>query len=447
VVSGYASSGDRHIAYRVDGTGPDLLGLAGTLFSVDVLAEQPRAESYYRRLAAFCRLIRYDYRGVGRSDPVDVGVRLSVDAMVDDALSVLDTLEVDRATVMSEGGVFTHIAFRLAAKSPDRVASLVLVNPTARVVEAEGYVQGHPVARVEGYIDENIDPAREWVHPEVEQDEIALMVPSLKDDLAFRDWWVSAAQRSASPATAKTILSALMMSDSRSLLETLNVPTLVLHRRAGEMVPITQGRFVADHIPGARMIELPVADDVVWAIGADTVVDHVEDFMTGRRSGRSERVVLTVLFTDIVDSTRTAAALGDREWRARLETHDSIVRRELARFDGHEVNTTGDGFLATFDSPTQAVRAADAIGRAAQRAGVDVRTGMHTGECERRGNDLMGVAVHLASRVAAKAGAREVLVSRTVRDLVAGSGIRFVDRGEYELKGIPERIQLFALEE
>lgn len=448
VQSGYAATGDHHhVAYWVDGAGEDVLSLAGTLFSVDVLAEQARAVRFFNRLAGFCRLVRYDYRGVGRSDPVDVGAPASVDAMVGDALAVLDALEVERLTVMSEGGLFSHVAFGLAAAAPERVASLVLVNPTARLIETDGYPEGLAVAMVEGYLRDNSSPAQEWVDPDDGLDEIARMVPSLSDDLAFRDWWVSASRRSASPATAKTILAALTSADSRSLLGALRVPTVVLHRHSGSMVPLPQGRFVADRIAGAQLIELPVADDVVWGAAADTVADHVEEFTTGRRRGRSERVVVTVLFTDIVDSTSVAAALGDREWSARLEMHDAIVRRELARFDGREIKTTGDGFVAAFESPTQAVRAADAIGRAAARARMDVRAGLHTGECERRADDLAGFAIHLASRVAGQAGPREVLVSRTVRDLVAGSELRFADRGEHELKGVPEPWKLFALEE
>jgi class 3 adenylate cyclase len=321
----------------------------------------------------------------------------------------------------------------------------VLVNPTARIVEADDYPEGHPVAMIDSYLAENIDPAAEWLDAENGEDELMLLVPSLAGDQAFRSWWTSAGQRSASPATAQAVLGALMRADSRALLPTIETPTLVLHPKDGRITPLAQGRHVTDHLRDARLVELPGGDQVIWAGDADAVLDHVEELLTGRRGGRVHRVLTTVLFTDIVDSTRTAATLGDRAWRSRLETHDALVRRELARFGGREVNTTGDGFVAAFDSPTQAVLAAASISRAAADAQVDVRAGLHTGECELRGEDLAGIAVHIASRVAGAAGAHEVLVSRTVRDLVGGSDLRFADRGEHDLKGVPERWQLFAL--
>ena len=226
----------------------------------------------------------------------------------------------------------------------------------------------------------------------------------------------------------------------------VSVPTLVLHSRDNRSYPSATRHYLAEHIADARLVELPGSDSSMWGELADVAVDEIEEFITGRRSGAIERVLTTVLFTDIVDSTAQAAELGDRAWNARLEQHDAIVRRELARFGGREVNTTGDGFVASFDSPTQAVRCAHAIVAASADAGIRVRTGLHTGECERRGDDLAGLAVHIAARVAAAADAGDVLVSRTVRDLVGGSESRFVDRGEHELKGVPERWQLFALE-
>jgi class 3 adenylate cyclase len=445
--TGYASNGGVHLAYRVEGSGPDLLVIAGTLISLDVLDEQPRAAAYLRRLTSFCRTIRYDLRGVGRSDPVSLGTDLNVDDMVADARAVLDAVGTEQVAVLAEGGGLSTVALRLAVTEPTRVRALVLVNTTARLLEDIDY-PGVPASLVDDYLHDNIDPANDWRHPDADDEdggEVATLLPSLAADKAFRTWWDQAGQRSASPGTARAVLGAVLRCDSRLLLSEICGPALVLHAREGRITPVEQGRYVADHIAGARFVELPGGDQVVWATNADPLLDQVEEFLTGRRTGRVERVLTTVLFTDIVDSTQTAAVLGDRAWRDRLEIHDALVRRELARFGGREVNTTGDGFVASFDSPTQAVLAAASISRAAAEVGIDVRGGLHTGECERRGDDLAGIAVHLASRVAATAGAREVLVSRTVRDLVSGSDLRFEGRGEHDLKGVPERWQLFAL--
>jgi class 3 adenylate cyclase len=434
-----------HLAYRVEGSGPDVLVIGGTLLSLDVLDEEPRAAAYVRRLASFARVIRYDLRGVGRSDPVSLGVDLSIDDMVSDARAVLDAVGSEQVAVLAEGGGTSNVALRLAASEPARVRALVLLNTTARLLQDDDYLQGWSASLADSYLQDNIDPGQEWRHPDAEGDDVAMLLPSLADDKAFRSWWDQAGQRSASPGTARAVLGAVVRCDSRALLSSIAVPTLVLHAREGRVTPLEQGRYVAEHVPGARLVELPGGDQVVWATDADPVLDHVEEFLTGQRTGRAERVLTTVLFTDIVDSTRVAAALGDRTWRRHLEAHDRLVRRELVRFGGREVNTTGDGFVAAFDSPTQAVLAAAAISRAAAEAGIDVRAGLHTGECERRGDDLAGIAVHLASRVAATAGPREVLVSRTVRDLVGGSELSFEDRGEHELKGVPENWRLFAL--
>ncbi len=445
--TGYASNSGVHLAYRVEGTGPDLLVIPGTLISLDVLDEQPRAAAYLRRLTSFCRTIRYDLRGVGRSDPVSLGTDLDVDDMVADARAVLDAVGTEQVAVLAEGGGLSAVALRLAASEPARVRALVLVNTTARLLEDNDY-PGMPASLVDDYLQDNIDPANDWRHPDADDEDggdVATLLPSLADDKAFRTWWDQAGQRSASPGTARAVLGAVLRGDSRVVLSEISAPALVLHAREGRITPVEQGRYVADHIAGARFAELPGGDQVVWATDADALLDQVEEFLTGRRTGRVERVLTTVLFTDIVDSTQTAAALGDRAWRDRLEIHDALVRRELGRFGGREVNTTGDGFLASFDSPTQAVLAAASISRAAVEAGIDIRAGLHTGECERRGDDLAGIAVHLASRVAAAAGAREVLVSRTVRDLVSGSDLGFEDRGEHHLKGVPERWHLFAL--
>ncbi|HWS45590.1 MAG TPA: adenylate/guanylate cyclase domain-containing protein [Acidimicrobiia bacterium] len=444
-VSGYARSEGGHIAYRAAGEGTDILRVAGNLIAVGLLDEEPHAARYLRRLGSLGRLIQYDLRGVGQSDPVESGRDLSVELLASDARAVLDALHVDRAVVLCEGGSFATIALTLAANAPERVQALVLINATARTIAADDYPEGHPAERIERFVTENIDPDRKWVDPEAGADDVDLTAPSLARDDTFRQWWVEAGRKSASPATALALLGVVVRSDVRAALARITAPTLVLHTRRNVMTPVTQGRFLADHIEGARFVALPGADQSVWSGDTDRLLDEVEEFLTGRRGGSTERVLATVLFTDIVDSTRRAAELGDGAWRTVLETHDAVIRRELARYGGREVNTTGDGFVAAFESPTQAVRSASAIVNASSGAGIDVRAGLHTGECERRGDDLAGLAVHIAARVAAAAHPGEVLVSRTVRDLVGGSELRFTDRGEHELKGIPERWQLFAL--
>ncbi|MDQ1476669.1 MAG: hypothetical protein QOE62_1898 [Actinomycetota bacterium] len=443
VTSGYAKNGGAHIAYSVSGVGPiDVLGLSAYTLATDSLAEEPHAAGYERRLASFCRLVRFDSRGIGLSDPVDVVAGITLADIARDALAVLDTIGVARATLLADdGGV--PIALTLATMAPERVDRLILVNGYARMMNDDDYPHGHPPGLVMSFLETNTDPDAEWRFDG--GDDRAVMAPSLKNDAAFGEWWVRASRRGASPATALALLRATALADVRKLLPRVGAPTLVIHRRDNVFTPVGCGRYLGENIAGAKYVELPGADQVPWSGDGNAILDEVEEFLTGQRTGSGERVLATVLFTDIVDSTRLAAAMGDQAWRARLENHDAIVRTELRRYGGREVNTTGDGFLAAFESPTQAVRCARAIVDAAG-AQVEVRTGVHTGECERRGNDLAGLAVHIAARVAAAAGPGEVFVSRTVRDLVGGSDARFADRGEYELKGVPERWQLFALE-
>ena len=441
--TGYAKNGGAHIAYSVSGDGPiDVLALSAYTIATDSLAEEPHAAAYERRLASFCRLIHFDTRGIGLSDPVDLSVGVTLTDLAGDALVVLDAVGAERCTLLADdGGVPTAIT--LAAMAPARVERLVLVNGYARMTNADDYPHGHAPDLVRAFLETNIDPDAEWRFDE--GDDRSVIAPSLKDDAAFGEWWVRSSRRGASPATALALLRATALADVRDLLAAVNVPVLVIHRRDNFFTPVGCGRYLAENIAGAKYVELPGADQIPWSGDGDAILDEVEEFLTGQRTGTGERVLATVLFTDIVDSTRTAADLGDRAWRARLENHDAVVRQELRRYNGREVNTTGDGFFAAFDSPTQAVRCARAlIGDAS--AQVEVRVGIHTGECERRGDDLAGLAVHIAARVAASAGAGEVLVSRTVRDLVGGSELRFADRGEHELKGVPERWQLFALE-
>jgi class 3 adenylate cyclase len=442
--TGYAKSGNVHVAYSVVGDGPLTLQYLSTYtLSIDSLDEEPHVASYYRRLAAFSRLVRQDVRGIGLSDPVDPAEGLTVEAFAQDALAVMDAVGADRVVLVAEAGA-GPAAIELATHHPERVQALVLVNTYACLFADEGNPAGHPRDFLEQFLDQNIDPDATWDF--AGDDDLAIIAPSLRGDGRFREWWSRASRRGASPATARAMLTMTMFADARDRLGEITVPTLVLHRRGNRFIPVGLGRAMAEHIPGARLVELPGTDHAPYSGDSDAVVDEIEEFLTGRRTQGGERVLATVVFTDIVDSTGRAVAMGDKAWHAYLDTHDRIVRAEIARFGGREVNTTGDGFLSAFSSPTQAVRCARSIVTAAAAAGIAVRVGAHTGECEIRGSDLAGLTVHIAARVAALAASGEVLVSRTVRDLVAGSELRFVPRGEHELKGVPEAWQLFALE-
>jgi class 3 adenylate cyclase len=441
---GYAKSGGAHLAYSVLGSGVlDLVYVSSFTVSIDSLDEEPHAAHYFRRLASFSRLIRFDVRGIGLSDPIDPADPPTVASAARDLEAVFDACNLERAVVVSDAGGWSA-AIEFAATRPERVVALVVVNGCARVMADDDYPHGHPREVIESFLEQNMDPDASWSL--AGDDDLALIAPSMRDDAQFRTWWVRASARGASPASAGALLAMTARADVRDRLAALNVPTLVIHRTDNVFVPVDLGRYLGEHIRGARYVELPGADHAPWTGGADEIIDEIEEFLTGQRSGGGERTLATVLFTDIVDSTGRAASLGDQAWRAYLDAHDTLVRSELRRYGGREVNTTGDGFLGAFDSPTQAVRCAHAIVTSAAARGIAVRAGAHTGECEQRGNDLAGLTVHIAARVAALAASGEVLVSRTVRDLAAGTGLQFVNRGEHNLKGVPEPWQLFALE-
>jgi class 3 adenylate cyclase len=442
--TGYAkSTGGAHLAYTVTGDGPiDVVYTTGYTISVESFDEEPHVARTFRRLASFSRLTRFDPRGIGASDPIDPVNPPTIDDQAADVLAVLDAVGIPRATLVGESGSGGGI-IQLAATHPDRVAHLVLVNTAARYIADDDYA-GIPREYVEQFLSENMDPDVEWSNDGA--DDVRLLVATMADDPHFRGWWARAARRGASPAAARAIVGSNTRADSRAYLSQITAPTLVIHGAHNDFVPTALGRYLGATIPGAMYVELEVRDNSMLGLDADAYVDEIEEFVTGRRSGGTDRVLTTLLFTDIVDSTKRAAELGDRAWHALLDRHDASVRAEFVRYGGREVNTTGDGFLGAFDAPTQAVRAGQAIVRRAAGDGLEVRVGVHTGECERRGSDLAGLTVHIAARVAARAGAEEVLVSRTVCDLVTGSDLRFVDRGEHELKGVPERWQLYALE-
>jgi class 3 adenylate cyclase len=438
----YANSGGAYVAYQVIGEGSrDLLVVMEGFISVEMMDDEPRLARCMARLGSFARLIRFDRRGIGLSDPVSPSTPPTLEQWVQDAIAVLDAVESERAIVLASVEA-SSVGLLLAAIHPDRVQSVVVVNGFARALVDVDYPEGLPLEALTQLIDRSVaSPA------DGNSDFLLAVVPSAANDAEFRLWWDLAGRRGASPGTAKALLSVAIESDIRAVLPAIRVPTLVVHLRDDPLTQIRAGRYIADHVPGARWVEVPGADDYWWASdSASLVLDEVEKFVTGALATPPQnRVLSTILVTDIVSSTERAIELGDHRWRDMLDSHDKAVRRQLVRFRGTEVNTTGDGFLATFDGPARAVGCACAIRDVARQLGVEVRSGVHTGEVELRGDDVAGVAVHIAARVAALAEPSTVWVSRTVTDLVTGSGIRFSDRGNHDLKGVPGTWALYAV--
>lgn len=438
----YASSGDVHIAYQVLGQRPlDLLLFTAANVSIDSMDEEPALVRFHDRLLTFSRLIRFDSRGLGLSDPLAQSELPALEQWVDDAVAVLDAVGVRSAAVLVDLDSASK-AIMLAATHPDRVSRLVIINGTARVQAAPDYPFGVPAEVLDMFLGAVTKPDA------VEEgfDDLALFAPSVQDDPAFRSWWVRAGRRSASPSTARAILRMHFLADVRELLPLVRAPVLVVHRGDCLTIRSEHGRYLAEHIPDASYLELPGQDSLYWVGATEEMLAEIEQFLTGTsQAPEPDRVLATVLFTDIVGSTGQASAMGDRAWRDRLDSHDAMVRRQLERFRGKEVNTTGDGFLATFDGPARAIQCACALRDGAQQLGVVVRVGLHSGEVELRGDDIAGISVHIGARVVAIAEPGEVLVSRTVADLVAGAGIEFDDRGERELKGVPGSWRVYAV--
>ena len=436
----YASRGDLDIAYQVLGDGPiDLLAMPGPFIPIDSIDSEPSMYRFYRRLSSFCRVIRFDHRGMGMSSRIGAD-KITPACWAEDAVAVMDAVGCERATVFASG--FTAMsALYLAADRPERVANLVIVNGAARVLWAPDYEAGtHPsVAGPFTSVAMESDAVEQGV------DVLAAVAPSVARDQAFRAWWDAAGNRAASPSMARRSGQALVDGDARDKLSRVTSPTLVIHREDAAFVRAAHGRYLAEHIAGARYVELPGEDTLYWVGDAMPILSEIEEFITGSRGGAdTERVLTTIVFTDIVGSTQRAAALGDDHWRDLLDSHDYAVRRELQRFGGREVNTAGDGFVATFSSPSVAIDCAQAIGAAVRTLGIEVRVGIHAGEVEMRGLDIAGMAVHIGARVAALAGPGEVLVSSTVREIVTGSHRTFTDRGEHQLKGVPGTWCLYA---
>jgi DNA-binding SARP family transcriptional activator/class 3 adenylate cyclase len=442
-VTRYAKSSDADIAFHVQGIdSPDLLMFSSALLPIDAMYEEPSLTRFNNRLASFSRLIQFDVRGVGMSESFAPSSPPTLEQWVHDAAAVMDAAGSERATVFGPRDASLH-AILLAATYPDRVSSLIIVNGSARPSRADDYPIGIPQHVLDAFLQVNMEPDA------VDQgfDYLALAAPSVAGDDAFRAWWNRAGNRGASPARARAIQAVYLQADVRPVLPLVRVPTLILHRRDDASWRAPHGRYLAEHIPGARYVELPGADDLYWVGDTDQMLDEIEEFVTGARPAPStDRVLATVLFTDIVGSTRHIAEVGERRWRDLLDHHDLVVREQLERFRGREVKMTGDGVLATFDGPARAVLCACAIRDATAQLDLDIRAGVHIGEVEVRGEDIGGMAVHIAARIEALAEPGEVLVSRTVVDLIVGSGIEPTDRGERVLEGVPGDWRLFAVE-
>jgi class 3 adenylate cyclase len=432
----YALSGEASIAYQVVGEGPiDLVLVWGTMSHVELLWEDPFTTHYVNRLAAFSRVIMFDKRGCGLSDRISG--QPTLEERMDDVRAVMDAVGSERAVIFgeSEGG---PMSIMFAATYPERTSHLVLYGSFARLVDAS-FPGAYAPAEYAAIIDRL---ANGWGHG----DAMGWFAPSWARDFPdlVREEGGKFERAAFSPGGFRQLMMMHGDIDARDIAATVAVPTLVLHRVGDQVIDVRQGRWLAAHIPGARLVELEGDDHMPSAGDADALVDQIEEYLTGKQTVQTpERALATVMFTDIVGSTAQAAAMGDARWRTVLDQHEALVRRQLASHRGSEIKTTGDGFLATFDGPARAVRCASEISRTVAAAGVQVRAGLHTGEVELRGSDIGGIAVHIASRIAGLADGGQILTSRTVKDLVAGSGIRFTDLGEFTLKGVPDSWQVY----
>ncbi len=432
----YAKSGDVHIAYRVFGDGPrDLVLIPGTLSHVDLFWEFPVNQYLLKRLTSFARVIVFDKRGQGLSDRVG---EQTLEERIGDVRAVMDAAGSDRATIYgwSEGG---PMSLMFCATYPERTAALVLCGSFACMKAEPWAVSQEQWARFVQMVEAH------WGKGVL----VPINAPSRVKDEAFVQWFARLERAAASPGAILALMRANYEIDVRHVLPAIQAPTLILHRVGDKTVPVEAGRYLAEHIRGAKYVELPGEDHLQQAYEPevlDLLIDEIEEFVTGERHRpEPDRVLVTVMFTDIVGSTERAAELGDRRWRELLEGYLGTARTQLERFRGQEIDVAGDGLFATFDGPARAIRCACAIRDAVRQLGLEVRVGLHTGECEVAGPKVSGIAVHTGARVAAAAWPQDVLVSATVKDLVAGSGIRFDDRGSHVLKGVPGKWRLFAV--
>jgi pimeloyl-ACP methyl ester carboxylesterase/class 3 adenylate cyclase len=435
----YANSGGVNIAYQVRGAGPvDLVHVGGWISHIEVVREDPAIVRFQRSLGRFSRVVDFDKRGTGLSDRVPDAQLPTMEERMDDIRAVMDAVGLERASLFgfSEGG---SLAMLFAATYPHRTVNLVLWGSHASMVRRPGYPWGMTSEQIE---EAALAYGERWGTGVG----LGAFAPSRREDPATWQWWARFQRMATSPGAAVALLRMNAEIDVRGVLRAISAPTLILHRRQDLISAVGHGRYLAEHIPGARLVEFDGADHWPWVGEMSPIVEEVEEFLTGSRHGpEPERVLATVLFTDIVGSTERAAQLGDRAWRDLLQRHDAMVRDALERHRGREVKTIGDGFLPTFDGPARAIRCARTIRANAPGLGLDVRAGLHTGECELIGEDIGGLGVHIGARVAALAASSEVLVSRTVTDLVAGAGIAFQLRGTHQLKGVPGDWELFAV--
>ena len=435
----YAKSGAHNIAYQVFGKGPlDIVFVPGFVSHVENGWDEPRLARYYRRLASFARVILLDKRGTGMSDPVSPEHLPTLEERMDEVRAVMDAAGSRRAALIgvSEGG---PMALLFAATYPDRTSAIVVFGSFARISWAPDYPQGiqrdvweQALSRME----------KGWGTGVM----LGAIAHSLANDAEFRAQWGRFQRQAASPGAAVAVMRMAYELDTRSILPAIRVPTLILHNDQDRMIPAQHGRFIAQHITGANYVELPGVDHLFFTANADAFLDRMEEFLTGGiQAADAERVLATIMFADIVGSTERAAQVGDARWRSLLEAYYGLARRQLEQFRGREIDTAGDGYFASFDGPARAVRCAQSIARGVRSLDLEVRAGVHTGECEIIGDKLGGIAVHIGARVAASAAPGEVVVSQTVKDLVAGSGLQFADRGNHSLKGVPGEWRLFAV--
>jgi class 3 adenylate cyclase len=437
-VARYAKSGELNIAYIVEGDdrGIDVVWIPPWVSQVEYLWSEESLRRVVDRLTTFARIITFDRRGSGLSDPLSGAPTL--EEQMDDVIAVMDAAGSERAAIAGtlEGG---PMAAMFAATYPERTEALILYATFARATWAPDYGWAWSAQERQAHMDEII---RHWGEGHV----ASAVAPSHADDPDFREWAGRLERLAASPATIKRMFDLIGEFDVREVLPSIRVPTLVMHRRDDGFIKIEHSRYIASRIPQARFVELEGTDNMFSVGDTEAVLGEIEEFLTGERHSREpDRMLATVLFTDICGSTERAAELGDRSWRAMLERHDALFRRSLGRHRGREVKRTGDGFLATFDGPARAIRCAADVADSMGSLGLQIRAGLHTGELEIMDGDLGGLAVHIAARVMDTAAPSEVLVSSTVKDLVVGSGIEFEDRGSHELRGVPGRWQLFAV--
>ena len=440
----FAKSGDVHIAYQVVGDRPvDLVFIHDWIWNLELQWENPLCARFLERLASFSRLVLFDKRGSGLSDrTVDLDL-FTLEVRIDDVRAVMEAAASEQAVLFGYGEDGASLAAVFAAANPDKARALILYGARAKTMKAPDYPWGYESSAPDVWTSERESfwgtdaYARRWLRE---------LAPSVANDDGIVRWYSRLLRQSASPGTEAAYSRWMGALDMRGMLSTIHVPTLVMHRTGDRDVPIQGGQDVADRIPGARFVELPGIDSFPWAGDPGRLLAETEAFVTGARATeQADRVLATVLFTDIVGSTEKAAELGDAPWKEVLADHDERAKAEIDRFRGTYVNSTGDGLLATFDGPARAVRCAEAIVEAVGPLGLEIRAGCHTGEVELHGDSVRGIAVHVGARIAAMAGASEVLVSSTVKDLVAGSGLTFEDAGEHELKGVPDRLRLYRV--